>query len=820
MSTKASRALEHRRAQPKSELGAHHKPLHFGRNADGNMATERLLKSTLTLYHDNGHAPTAAAAAAAPPEVADRIFGSTTTLLTTLTNPRNITLLTSHFLTAPAIWAPLIVHPPSRHHQAPQSPEQAARVCFRVISVFNTAAIHVRRHELEEAAAARHGLAGWAAYRQGIKEDRRPGAEAWARAVAEGADGKSPRWRHLLVLVGVLLGLESGGRQALSGSRRAALEQGVVAAANLALAESTPDAPALSRYAVVMGLNYVFPMLSEHVRAGLNGDALLPAIVDVLAGPFGFDGGRILDVIAGDPLVTTNAHGQLQWPESSASFQQLHTRETQQAVSIVASAGPLAAMAAFAVEQGATTSPEAVLRALDGLLLGLAEALAARWATCGALSRLDLSLPETALLGSAATAQTTWPLLWQHLKKILYAVAVVLQAMVGRSLLDRVLASDAVAPQMAIKVLRVLRGLDFVASRDSAGHFQAFRFVYLASIDILSRYPDASAGFLSQLVPLAVSSTMAPSTAIEPLRLTSDLFYLNLAEHFAAVLPSAACDQLLVQPAVPYLMPVTGPAPLFGAHQHLSPRMVEVFEAAHSATLSVLSRPHNAAIAAALAPFYADALFASFPARISVRQFRLAFKTLIQILSPPFPVYATHPDLAETLLEIVRFRAATTAGTAPLPPSPTDAEGHHGSGSGGTAQEPVSEQSTLVLTLIDALPFLALPVLEEWMTTAAEAVWTIRDGANGANGASTTALRQTAQRRFWEVLGSGEMDVERAAVGVAWWGNGGGGELVMTGRRQHPAGALPRRPAPRPPPGPDPVVMSGALGGPATSTKL
>ncbi|KAL1894181.1 hypothetical protein Sste5346_005967 [Sporothrix stenoceras] len=746
------------------------------------MATERLLKTTLTLYHDPQQ----------PPHQADRIFASTTSLLTNLTNPLNVTLLTSHFLTAPAIWGPLSV--PGGGGGA-ASPELAAQTCFRVISVFNTAALHVRRHELEETAAHRAGLAGSAAYRQGVKEDRRPGSEDWARAVAQGADGKSPRWRHLLVLVGVLLGLEGGGQQALSRSRRAALEQGVVAAANLALTEQHPE-DSLSRYAVVMGLNYAFSLLSEHARVVLQGDVLLPAIVDVLAGPFGFDGGRVLEAASSDPLVTLQPGGALHWPEASASFQQLRRRETQQAVSIVASAGPLATMAAFAVERAA--SPQAVLLALDALL-ALADTANARWTAARILHRPALATADSASpLLTAETAHTAWPLLWQHLKKILYAAAVVLQAIVGRSLLDRVLASDGVAPQMSAKALRVLHGLDFVASHDGAGHFQAYQFAYLASIDILARYPPAVAGILSQLLAARPPST----TNDDPLRLTSDLFYLNIAEHFAAVLPAEACDRLLIQPALPYVAPST--VTNLSSHIAYSPRMVEVFEAAHSATLSVLSCPHNAAIAAALGPLYAEALFASFPNRVSARQFRLAFKTLIQILSPPFPVYATHPDLAETLLEMVRFKALGAA-TYPLPANPSEAQGEPSS---SPTTELVTEQSALVLTLIDALPFLALPVLEEWMTTAAEAIWSINDA--GGNG---RPLRQAAQRRFWEVLGSGEMDVERAAIGVAWWGNGGGGELVMTGQRGGAQFAQ-QRAMLAAAAAAEPIVMSGALPGP------
>ena len=115
-------------------------------------------------------------------------------------------------------------------------------------------------------------------------------------------------------------------------------------------------------------------------------------------------------------------------------------------------------------------------------------------------------------------------------------------------------------------------------------------------------------------------------------------------------------------------------------------------------------------------------------------------------------------------------------------------------GAAGGAANTVSEQSTLVLTLIDALPFLPLPILEEWMWVAAESVWEV----------TGPAMQEVAKKRFWEVLVSGEMDVERAAIGVEWWGTRGGGELVLRGRSEAPG----------------PPMMSGAISGVSGSSKL
>ncbi|KAK2070384.1 hypothetical protein P8C59_004880 [Phyllachora maydis] len=143
----------------------------------------------------------------------------------------------------------------------------------------------------------------------------------------------------------------------------------------------------------------------------------------------------------------------------------------------------------------------------------------------------------------------------------------------------------------------------------------------------------------------------------------------------------------------------------------------------------------------------------------------------MQVLSPPFPVSASHPDLAETLLEMVRLRFAS-AGTALLPPRPGAF-----AAAGGLPrpnEEPISEQSTLVLTLVDSLPYLPLVMVEEWMTMAALSIHDISD----------SMLRQVVQKRFWDILVSGELDVERSAIAVAWWGTRGGREAVLYGAGQ------------------------------------
>ncbi|KAK0748718.1 hypothetical protein B0T21DRAFT_278105 [Apiosordaria backusii] len=668
------------------------------------MSIDRLLTKVLELYQDvHDDART------------EQIYGSTAALLTNLSNPLNLSLLTSQLLIAPAIWG---------------RPD-GMRTCYRIISIYNSAAIHVRRNELENAKHKGPPTGG------GLSSD------AWTAAVLKGADGQSSRWQHLLVFTGVLMGMESGHRSSLSGRMRRTVERAVVTAANLALQRSEPVPPAPAG-PVTLALNYTFPLLSESSRAALNCDALIPAATAAMLGPDGLEDGVFLSAI---DLDVRQAEEKFMWEPNSASY--LHITQLERKP-LVSGLGPLSRLLGYAIQNARDSR---VVLQLQDDLVAFTGKLLHHW-QANKLSELEIS--EEGVFLTPETLTGTWEGLWQFLKKLMYGIVAVSQAIVARSLLDWRLKKHDVAPVVATKTLHTLRNLYFITSRNGSDSFQVYSFTYLTSLDTLARFGDASAAFLQE-----IKSTTTGSIPVHPLHRTLDLFYLNVAEHLPLHLPPEACDNLIVQPAITYL---THSAPL-------SPRMMELFEAAHSAVLSVLSCPHNAPITVELVPFYAETLFSSFPKHISPRQFRLAFKTMMQILSPPFPIAASHPQLAETLLEMVRFRASVAgqnpAGQTPLPPPPTvDPQAHQ------EPQEPMSEQSTLVLTLIDALPFLQLNIFEDWMTLAAHAVNEIRD----------PALREVVKRRFWEVLVSGEMDVERAAIGVAWWGTKGGREAVLFGQ--------------------------------------
>ncbi|KAI2612214.1 peroxin 8 [Hypoxylon fragiforme] len=669
-----------------------------------------------------------------------KIFATTTSLLINLNNPLNLSLLTSHFLTARAIW---------------ESPDGLS-TCLRVMSIYNTAAIHIRKNEVDNANAP----TGVLPVGSGLRSDD------WTRAIVKGADSKSNRWLHVLVLAGILMGMEGDDRRSLSRGLRSTLEQAVVTAANLAL-EDQIQTGVLGRGAVVLALVFTFPIISNSAKSLLNGNVLVPAVVEAMLGEEGLQQGDYISSITRD-ITTTGPKQDIIWNVNSISVARLQMLESRP---LSQNLGPLALLASFAVQHA--TDYNSILQAHEQLL-GFTAGLLNRWSLCP-LSSVDL-FAETKLL-TEETRRGPLPMLWELLKKTMYAVIATLQPIVGRSLLDPHIRNDRIAPVVATKTLHILRNLSFISTRQGAGAFQMYAFTYLTSLDIITRYPDACVTFLQETSPpLPQTGNDVPSPSIQALT----LFYLNTAEHLTLSLPTPACETLIITPATAYLSPtswLTSPA-----NNPPSSLTLELFEASHSCVLSALSCPQHGSLAAMIVPFYIDCLLTSFPSRISPRQFRLAFSTVMQIVSPPFPVSATHPELAETLLEMLRFRSAEGASTAPLLPL------NGQTGPNNNNDEAISEQAALVLALVDALPSVPLPALEEWLTRAAEAMNAIAD----------PTLRKIVRSCFWDVLVNGQMDVERSAIGVAWWGTHGGREMVALGY-------------PRPAAAVDGFVMSGAL---------
>ncbi|EPE32684.1 hypothetical protein GLAREA_07818 [Glarea lozoyensis ATCC 20868] len=659
----------------------------------------------------------------------NRILSSATSLLTTLSNPLNITLLTTILLTGPALWGP----------------SDGLTTSYRIISVFNTAAIAVHKHQTEGGAtkpydAYQPRLGG------GLTCDK------WTTAVLAGLNERSQRWQHALVSAGVLLGMESSERRGLSPALRGKIENALATASTLVMREPAIAGP-LGVAAAALALNYGYPLFSDMTRRMLDYDAMIMPLLTSMTSFHGYENGHFVEAANSD--IRQVQGRRFDWSPASNSFRYLQALGSKP---LVASVGSMSRIISDAIER--CSNPHRAIEALDHLL-GFTGILLSAW-EANKLSELDTSEEETFL--TPETRRITYPALWQLLKGVMFSTVVILRSIVAKTVTNSLLSSNGVAPTIASKSLLILRNIHFISSRTGSNSLSALTFINLASIDILNRFPLQARDFLKSIHP--AHPGQIPT---HPLQRSHDLFYLNTVEHFTLIMSPATAENLIFIPASPYLNPT--------ANVHL----LEIFEAAHSAMLAMLAAPQSGPLTAKVLPFYVESLFNSFPTNLSPRQFRFAFKSLMQLTTPPAPISATEPQLAETLLEFLHHRALN-APTSPLPPSmaiksQADAQ--------TAPSPPLSEQAILLLTLLDALPNLPLNVLEEWLPLSADLLNAIPDAG----------MREHCKRRFWELMESGEMDIDRSAVCVAWWSSRGGREMVLFGKREGPfmSGGLGRR---------------------------
>ncbi|EEP75967.1 conserved hypothetical protein [Uncinocarpus reesii 1704] len=618
-------------------------------------------------------------------EDAFRLLPSATGLLSLLTNPLNVSLLSSQLLCCPALW----------------EGEPGLQTCRRLIGVFNSAAITIIQHE------SSHGTRSVYLQRRGLER------EEWLKAVINGADEKSPRWRHLLLLGGVLLGFEGQSRQALSVHWRKKLESALVKALQLSLAE-LEDSPRVAAHTIVLVLNYTFDLLSDWERSQIDYEILLPILVDsAYFSEEGLGSGYFLGAIDRD--VREVKDKRFAWPEQSPTFRQVSTILSRP---LITSLGPLSRLIAHATEN---VHNQALVVELIDLLLEYSRTSLVQWRQ-NKLSEVDMSEEDDFL--DEITLKTTLPTLWRLLKSSLFSMIIVLRAALGRVLNDHLLGAD---------------------KRSNTS--SQFVFVNLTSLDILSQYPNLVEEFLESIRPSENGRIPA-----HPVDRCLDLFFLNTAEHFTLVLPPDVNERLLIAAAMPYLA--------VGGNNNL----LEIFEAAHSVVLAVLAAPKSADMAAKHLPYYVDTLFNVFPQNLSARQFKLAFKTILQITAPPSPLANSQPLLPSILLQLLYDRALT-APTTPLPHPTTTAD------PSPTEGPLLSEQAVLTLTIIDCLCFLQVETLEDWLNLTAHLISQIQD----------RTMRSACQERLWDALSNGEMDVERAYFCVTWWSTRGGREKVLFG---------------------------------------
>lgn len=331
-----------------------------------------------------------------------RLLPASTSFLSILTNPLNVTLLSSKLLTSPAIWN----HPVD------------LQTCRRILSVYNTAAIGILQNEAAEEPRTPY------APRRGLER------EAWVKAVVNGADEKSPRWRHLLLLGGVLLGFEGQNRQGLPSRIRSKVESALVKATQLALQESEP-LDGIAGHCITMVLNYTFELLSDWQRSQLDYDRLLPIMVQAtyFSGE-GLDHAYFLGAIDRDVVEAPGK--KFKWSSKSTTYNHVKAISSRP---LVASLGPLSRLIAHALEN--VRDPNLVSDAVNSIS-DFVRTLLVQWRQ-NKLSEVDPS-EETEFL-EEESLKTTIPDLWRLLRACMFSVVIIFRAVLGRVLNDPALAA-------------------------------------------------------------------------------------------------------------------------------------------------------------------------------------------------------------------------------------------------------------------------------------------------------------------------------------------------------------------------------------------
>ncbi|KAK4939894.1 hypothetical protein LTR28_009260, partial [Elasticomyces elasticus] len=296
--------------------------------------------------------------------------------------------------------------------------------CLRFMSVFHSAAKSVALVASENKRRLKRPLPG-----------RVPPAdclsiEAWTRAIIGGVDDRSSKWKHLLVLGGLLLGFSNEEGEPLPQSLRAALEGAVVKATNLEL-QAPIERDELSEACIVLVLNHSFPLLAEHTRSELDYDRLLPVLMNsTFHSSEGLESAYFLGTI--DLDIRQTASAKFSWSAKATSYHQ-----TQKILSgpLISAFGPLSRLIAHVLEN--VGDPGLVKAAVEDLV-GFSRTLHLTWRQ-NKLSEIDPS-EEDIYLGEE-TCKTTLPTLWRLLKASMFAVVILLRATLGRLLGDGNLAS-------------------------------------------------------------------------------------------------------------------------------------------------------------------------------------------------------------------------------------------------------------------------------------------------------------------------------------------------------------------------------------------
>ena len=249
--------------------------------------------------------------------------------------------------------------------------------------------------------------------------------EDWVTAVVKGADNKSHRWKHMLVLGGLLTGFEGHNRHRLPSALRRTLEAAMVKRANLALSESSLHDPSASSICTVLG--HVFDLLGDSEKSQIHHHLLLPLLIGTMFSyKDGLHWGYFLGMMDMDVVQSTN--NKFDWSTKSSTYIQIQKMASRP---VVASLGALSRLAAFCLSNLQNVG---MFLSITEELLSFTRSLCVQWLR-NKLSEVDVA--EESLHLSEACLKASLPLLWRVLKSALFAIVFLQSSILARIISER-----------------------------------------------------------------------------------------------------------------------------------------------------------------------------------------------------------------------------------------------------------------------------------------------------------------------------------------------------------------------------------------------
>ena len=249
--------------------------------------------------------------------------------------------------------------------------------------------------------------------------------EDWIRATVKGADDRSEKWKHILVLAGLLNGAKAVPNHGLREKLKQSLGHATVAVGNLVLRDTTMNkAEGMVDYVMALALGNCFDLLTESERWQIDVGKLLPVLIQAMY--FSTEGlwhGYFLGIL--DPDIVQVGKNSFNWSSKSATFFQTQLISSSP---IVSSFGPLSRLAAFCLD---ITPDFSLLLKTTEALAAFSRSLCVQWRQ-SKLSEVDVAEESTFLAREALTI--TLPVLWQLLKAAMFSVVIMQSSLLGRIL--------------------------------------------------------------------------------------------------------------------------------------------------------------------------------------------------------------------------------------------------------------------------------------------------------------------------------------------------------------------------------------------------